>query len=70
MSKEPESTKVPVQEGHVPSPKGNASDHLQKGFVPSAKPNPQGGHVPTTGSSGPSGPPPNTDSAVRPPPKK
>lgn len=70
MSKEPESMRMPLQEGRVSSKESGFQTPLQKGFVPSATPDFKGGHVPATGSGGPSGPPPNTGSAVRPPPKK
>ncbi len=50
---------APEQKGYVPSLGGN------RGHVPSPS-KVTGGHQPTKGEGGPSGPPPNTGSGVQP----
>jgi len=59
--------RVPTNDGFVPLQKGYVpGSPAERGFVPSAPSNPSGGHQPTTGQGGPSGPPPNTGSGVQP----
>ena len=67
MAGDRRTTRVHVNDGYVPLP--SKLTQVERGYVPTS-PKPQGGHVPTTGEGGPSGPPPSAPSVVQPPPKK
>ncbi len=59
--------RVPTNEGFVPLQKGYVPGApADRGYVPSAPAKPSGGHQPTTGQGGSSGPPPDTGSGVQP----